>query len=82
LSGIVTEADQQHWTSDDLRPYIHHIMDSFGIERLMYGGDWPVVRLAASYEKWVDTLLMLVSDLADAEKDRLFYTNAIEFYKL
>ena len=51
LSGMVTEADWQNWTAADLKPYVHAALDAFGPERLMYGSDWPVCELAATYEE-------------------------------
>ena len=49
LSGTVTEADHQAWTRDDLMPYIDHVVESFGFDRVMFGGDWPVVLNASPY---------------------------------
>ncbi len=51
MSGFVTEADAAHWTPDDLAPYAAHILESFGEDRVMFGGDWPVVLRAASYRR-------------------------------
>lgn len=84
LSGMVTEADLENWTPADLQPYVDHVLECFGIERLMFGGDWPVVRLAkkATYPRWVQTALDAVIGLSDAEKDKLFYENAQAFYRL
>lgn len=56
VSGAVTEADQQHWTARDLEPYISHVLRAFGEDRVMFGGDWPVVLHASSYRRWVDTV--------------------------
>src|SRR5688500_3511806 len=56
LSGLVTEADHAKWTLADLRPYIDHVVDCFGFDRLMFGGDWPVSTQAAEYPRWVATL--------------------------
>ena len=47
MSGLVSEADPEHWNRDDLRPYIDHVLDCFGFDRTMFGGDWPVVLLAS-----------------------------------
>jgi L-fuconolactonase len=51
LSGMVTEADHQRWQPADLRPYIEVALDAFGAGRLMFGSDWPVCTLAATYEQ-------------------------------
>lgn len=56
VSGLVTEADHQAWTKEDLKPYIDHVIDSFGFDRVIYGGDWPVAYQATEYPRWVETL--------------------------
>ena len=50
LSGMVTEADWETWTVDDLRPYAETVLDAFGPDRVMFGSDWPVCLLAATYD--------------------------------
>jgi L-fuconolactonase len=82
LSGLVTEADHQHWTKEDLRPYLDHVIDCFGFERVIYGGDWPVSTLATTYPRWVETLAWAVEGCSEAELKKLFRENAITFYKL
>ena len=52
MSGLVTEAHHQHWTRGQLKPYIDHVIECFGFDRVMYGGDWPVSTLAAKYPDW------------------------------
>jgi L-fuconolactonase len=59
LSGIVTEA-RPDWTPEILEPYVRHILDAFGPERVMWGSDWPVVELAATYDKWRETAERLI----------------------
>jgi L-fuconolactonase len=82
LSGLVTEADHQNWTAADLQPYVDLVLDAFGPERLMFGGDWPVSELATSYRQWVDTADALLSALSEADKERVFFGNAQAFYRL
>jgi L-fuconolactonase len=82
ISGMVTEADHDNWTRDDLKPYIDHIIASFGIDRVMYGSDWPVQALAADYPQWVEVLTWATSDLSRDEQDKLFYRNALAVYRL
>ncbi|WP_018533898.1 MULTISPECIES: amidohydrolase family protein [unclassified Streptomyces] len=60
LSGMVTEADPAHWSVDTLRPYADTVLDAFGPERVMFGSDWPVCTLAATYAQVVDTARELV----------------------
>ena len=81
VSGIVTTASE-NWTREELKPYIRHLIEAFGYERLMFGSDWPVCTLAATYQEWVDALLWAVEDASDAEKNSLFYENASEFYSV
>jgi L-fuconolactonase len=82
LSGLVTEANHEKWTVKDLLPYFEHVLESFGAERLMFGGDFPVVKLAATYPKWVETALELTSILSNDEKHQIYYANAQSFYRL
>ena len=82
ISGLVTEADMERWTPEDLKPYIDHVIACFGIDRVMYGGDWPVAFQATEYPLWVETLSWATSGLSDAERRKLFHDNAISFYRL
>jgi len=82
MSGFVTEADAAHWTPDDLAPYAAHILESFGEDRVMFGGDWPVVLRASSYRRWVDTLDALTAGLSDTARRKLWADNARRFYRL
>lgn len=83
ISGMVTEADHENWRPAHLQPYVDHVIECFGIDRVIYGGDWPVSLLAArSWGHWVDTLGDLTAWLTDAEKDRLFHANARRVYRL
>jgi L-fuconolactonase len=82
ISGMVTEADHQHWTAHDLQPYIAHVLSVFGIDRVMFGGDYPVVELASTYPRWIETVMAATSALPDADKRKLFYENAHKFYRL
>lgn len=82
LSGLVTEADHARWQSEDLKPYIDHIIHCFGFERVMFGGDWPVSRLASSYPRWVETLAETVAGCSEAEMKQLFVENGRRFYRL
>lgn len=59
LSGLATEAGAR-WADDDLRPYVDHLLECFGPERLMWGSDWPVVDLAGGMDRWRDAALRLV----------------------
>jgi L-fuconolactonase len=82
ISGMVTEADIQNWTIDDLRPYFEHVFECFGENRVLFGGDWPVVTPAASYRRWVDALDELTTGLSDSAKRNLWSDNARRIYRL
>lgn len=82
LSGVITEADWDGWTVAEIRPYLEHVVASFGSHRIMFGSDWPVVNLAGSFTKWFDTLSGVVQALSAEEKEKLLYQNAAKFYGL
>jgi L-fuconolactonase len=82
VSGLVTEADRTHWTPDDLAPYVAHVMECFGEDRVAFGGDWPVATQATTYPHWIETLDALTSGLSPAAKRKLWADNARRFYRL
>ncbi|MFH8983115.1 amidohydrolase family protein [Streptomyces varsoviensis] len=82
LSGMVTEADWRTWTVDDLRPYADTVLDAFGPDRLMFGSDWPVCRLAASYAEVLAAARELTSALGPAERAAVFAGTAVRTYGL
>lgn len=82
LSGLVTEADWDGWTAADLRPYADAALESFGPDRLMFGSDWPVCRLAASYATVLDTARELTRGLSPAERAAVFSGAATRAYGL
>ena len=81
LSGLVTEAAQD-WTTENLRPYVDHLLDTFGPQRLIWGSDWPVCTLASSYDRWVDTTETLLATQTDADRVAILGGNAANFYNL
>lgn len=82
LSGMVTEADWDSWTTAALAPYAATVLEAFGPDRLMFGSDWPVSRLAASYAEVVDAARTLTDGLAPAERDAVFSATARRVYGL
>lgn len=82
LSGMVTEADWENWKPDDLRPYVETALEAFTPQRCMYGSDWPVCELAASYEEVFNALKETVGVLSETEQQRIFSETAKEFYRL
>jgi L-fuconolactonase len=81
FSGLVTEATLD-WILDDLRPYADHILAAFGPDRVMWGSDWPVCQLRASYDVWREAAAALTAHLDEAARVRIFGGTAIEFYRL
>lgn len=82
MSGLVTEADHAKWTRENLRPYIDHVIDCFNFDRVMFGSDWPVERLASDYSRWVETLQWAIESATAEQKRKLFRENAIAIYRL
>lgn len=82
LSGVTTEADHKAWNRDQLRPYIDHVIDCFGFDRVLYGGDWPVSELAGRYGEWVAVLDWATEGCTAEERRKLFRDNAIRAYRL
>lgn len=82
ISGMVTEADWKHWQPEDLKPYLDVITESFGTDRIMFGSDWPVCLVAASYNNWLNVLQDYFSNFSLNEKEKIFGGNAVVFYDL
>ncbi|MEX0655736.1 MAG: amidohydrolase family protein [Phycisphaeraceae bacterium] len=82
LSGMITEADPKRWTAADLAPYVAEAVAAFGFERLMFGSDWPVCRLAGAYEQVVTALREALGPISSHEQAQLFGDTARRFYQL
>lgn len=83
LSGMMTEADPNNWTREQLRPYADHVLEHFGADRVMFGSDWPVSLLAASYEEVIDASRDFVTcKLGSTAIGAVFGDNAARFYRL
>ncbi|HWW17459.1 MAG TPA: amidohydrolase family protein [Candidatus Saccharimonadales bacterium] len=82
VSGLVTEADWKRWKADDFKPYLDVVFDAFGAERLMFGSDWPVCLLAATYRQVMQLLEDYAKGFSLADKDKIFGGNAARFYRL
>jgi predicted TIM-barrel fold metal-dependent hydrolase len=82
ISGLVAYADPVNWTTDDLRPFVDHVVERFGHDRIMFGSDWPVCTLTCSYVKWVSAALELTSEWSAGDREKLFATNARRVYRL
>jgi L-fuconolactonase len=82
LSGLATEADHAKWTKADLQPYIDHVMECFGAERVMFGGDWPVSTQATDYPRWVATVDEALRAVSASDLKKIYVSNAEDFYRV
>jgi L-fuconolactonase len=82
LSGMVTEASWTDWTVEDLRPYVDVVLEAFGPDRVMFGSDWPVCLLAASYGEVVEAAEQLTAGLGEKERNAVFGDTARRVYHL
>jgi L-fuconolactonase len=79
---MVTEADWSTWTRAELRPYVDLVLGWFGPRRLLFGSDWPVCLLAATYDEVLDAAEELFGGLTAAERDEVFEGTATRVYGL
>jgi L-fuconolactonase len=82
ISGLVNEADWEYWEHEDFRPYIDAVVDTFGTKRIMFGSDWPVCLLAATYDQVKDIAEDYFYSFTTAEQADFFGNNAKDFYRL
>jgi L-fuconolactonase len=82
ISGLLFKTPAESITPEFLSPTINHCLDSFGPDRVMFGSNWPVCTLSATYEKWVGVLQEVVRDRSDVDNRKLFYENAERIYGL
>lgn len=79
---MVTEADWQNWEEKDFIPYIDVAVNAFGTDRIIFGSDWPVCLVAATYEEVVNIVKNYFSAFTRNEQAKIFGENAIKFYNL
>ncbi len=82
LSGVITEADHQHWRAEEVQPYLAHVIECFGFSRVMYGSDWTVSELTHRYPQWVDILDSVIAGSSESEARQLYRETAIRTYRL
>ena len=82
VSGMVTEASWDTWTRGDLRPFVDHALEAFGARRLLFGSDWPVCLLAATYDEVLAASVESLAALTPTERVAVFGDNAVEVYRL
>jgi L-fuconolactonase len=82
LSGLITEADWQNWTKDEINEVIETALEVFGPDRLMFGTDYPVVKVAGELEAWIEVYKSSINMLSSSEKEKINQTNCVNFYAL
>jgi L-fuconolactonase len=82
LSGMITEADYQSWTPQQIKPYMELVLRAFGSDRIMFGSDWPVCLVAGNYKTVKQLITDFVANLTPKEQDSIMGGNAIKFYNL
>ncbi|MCX6018289.1 MAG: amidohydrolase family protein [Chloroflexi bacterium] len=84
VSGMVNNAVHDEWKTADLQPYFDHLVDSFGEDRVMFGGDWSVVLLASSYKRWVEAVdeMCAKRGMSETAQRKLWAENARRWYRL
>ena len=79
---MVTEADFNSWTPEQLKPYFDVVLEAFGPDRLMWGSDWPVCLVATSYNRWVQLISETISAFSENEQQTILGINAQRVYNL
>ena len=82
ISGLVTEADWNHWTYEQIKPYLDHVFHVFGKDRVMYGSDWPVCLLSATYKEQLNLIKNYISTFSRDDQARIMGENTVRFYNL
>ncbi|MFE2061105.1 amidohydrolase family protein [Streptomyces sp. NPDC059467] len=80
VSGLITEADHEKWTVDDIRPVWDVLLSAFGPDCLMFGSDWPVANLAGGWNRWAATVEELLDGCSDTEIHAVLAGTATAFY--
>ncbi len=82
VSGVITEADHGSWTPAQVKPYVAHVIECFGFDRVMYGSDWTVSELTHAYPQWVALIDDVIQGSSDTEQRQLYRDTAIRTYRL
>ncbi len=82
LSGMVTEANWENWSYEELFPYMEVVLEAFGPERIILGSDWPVCRLAGEYSEVMSMVLKFIESMDERDQAKIMYQNAIDCYQL
>ncbi len=82
LSGLFTETNWKEWSAADFFPYLDVVFEAFGTDRLMFGSDWPVMLLSGIYVQWKSLLEKYMESFSADDREKVFGSNAIQFYNL
>ena len=82
LSGLFTEAEWKKWSAADFYPYFDVLFDTFGVDRLVFGSDWPVILLSGMYVQWKSLLEKYMEHYSQDDREKIFGLNAVSFYNL
>ena len=82
ISGMLTKTNPSRDPLDQMTPYFNTVLEVFGIDRVIFGGDWPVLLRAASYQEWIKDFYALSNTLSSSEKRKLYHQNARTVYRL
>ncbi|WPR71090.1 amidohydrolase family protein [Flavobacterium sp. NG2] len=82
LSGMTTEADYKSWTPEQIHPYMQLVLEAFGIDRILFGSDWPVCLVAGNYTQTKELVTQFIAPLSVEEQSKIMGQNAINFYNL
>jgi L-fuconolactonase len=82
VSGALTEADHERWSEAEVIPYIEHVIAEFGVDRVLFGSDWPVLSLAGTMRDWYRVIRFVAAQLSERDQRKLFCLNAERTYKL
>ena len=82
ISGLFTETKWKEWSAGDFYPYLDAVFEAFGVDRLMFGSDWPVILLSGMYVQWKSLLEKYMEKFSEEERLKVFGENAIKFYNL
>lgn len=82
LSGLFTEAAWKQWSAGEFYPYLDVVFDAFGVDRLMFGSDWPVILVSGIYVQWKSLLEKYMENFSEDDRVKVFGENAERFYNL
>lgn len=82
LSGLFTEAHWKEWSAADFYPYLDVVFEAFGVNRLMFGSDWPVILVSGMYVQWKSLLEKYMENYSEEDREKVFGANAVQFYGL